>query len=65
MKWNIQYRIKGTSEIKTEIVDVHFNKKNEVKDWWLSKTSIFVDCIGSKIVGGYRQDKEWINCKKI
>jgi len=23
----------------------------------------FVDCIGSKTVGGYREDKEFVNCK--
>lgn len=61
MKWKIQYRIKGCNDIKTEIVDVHFDKKNDVKDWWLSKTSTFINCVDSTIVGGHRQDKEWIN----
>lgn len=55
MKWTIQYRTKGDNNIKTEIVDVHFDKKNDVKKWWLSKTAGY----------GYRQDNEWLNCKKM
>lgn len=31
MKWKIQYRTKGDVNIKTEIVDVHFEKKGDVK----------------------------------
>jgi hypothetical protein len=65
MKWKIQYRKKGDVNIKTEIVDIHFEKKNDVKNWWLSKTSTFVDFLGSKTVGGSRQDNEWVNCSKI
>jgi hypothetical protein len=65
MLWKIQYRTKGDNNFKTEIVDVHFDKKNDVKKWWLSKTSTFVNCIGSKTVGGYRQDGEYVNCFKI
>ena len=65
MKWKVQYRREGDTNMLTEVVDVHFEHKNDVKRWWLSKMSTFVDCIGSKTVGGYRQDYEWVNCIKI
>ncbi len=65
MKWKIQYRIKGSNNIRTEVIDVYFDKKNDVKNWWLGKTSTFVDYIGSKTIGGLRQDNEFINCFKI
>lgn len=60
----MQYRKRGDSKLLQEIVDVHFDKKCDVKKWWLSKTSTFVDNLGSKIVGGNRQDYEWVNCAK-
>jgi hypothetical protein len=65
VKWTIQYKKKGDNTIRTEVVDVHFDKKNDVKKWWLSKTSTFIDNIGSKTIGGYRQDNEWVNCIKL
>jgi len=64
MKWEIQYRKKGDNRIITEIVDVHFEKKFDVKNWWINKSKTFVDCIGSKTIGGYRDDYVFINCKK-
>ena len=48
----------------TEVVDVHFEKKSDVKKRWWSKMSTFVDFLGSKTIGGHRQDYEWINCSK-
>jgi len=63
MKWDIQYRIKGNNEIITETVDVSFTGKRKVQEWWKGKSKTFVDCIGSKTVGGYREDKEFVNCK--
>ena len=64
MKWEIQYRKKGDNGIKNEVVDVHFENKNDVKRWWIGKSKVFVDSIGSKTIGTYRDDKEFINCKK-
>ena len=63
MKWYIQYRIKGDNKILTESVDVSFTDKREVQQWWKGKSKTFVDCIGSKTIGGYREDKEFINSK--
>ena len=63
MKWDIQYRIKGNNEIITETVDVSFTGKRKVQEWWKGRNMTFVDCIGSKTVGGYREDKEFVNCK--
>jgi hypothetical protein len=66
MKWEIQYRKKGETTIKTEIVDIRFDKKADVKRWWRScRGSIFINCIGSKTVGGYRNVKVWINCLPV
>lgn len=65
MKWSVQYRVKGDTQIRTEVVDVHFTRKHDVKTWWLNKSLTFVNCIGSDTVGGYRQDKEYINCIKV
>lgn len=62
-KWVIQYRIKGDSKIITEVADVHFTSKRDVQKWWINKSKKFIDCIGSKTVGGYREDKEFLNCK--
>ena len=63
MKWIIQYRIKGNNKILSEIVDVSFTDKRKVQRWWINKSKTFVDCIGSKTVGGHRDDKEFVNCK--
>ena len=65
MKWKIQYQIKGDNNIKIEVADVHFDKKSDVKKWWLSKTSTFINCVHNTIIGGNRQDKEFINCHQI
>jgi hypothetical protein len=66
MRWKVFYRIKGDINIKSEIVDVHFEKKSDVKRWWLSKSITFVKCLKyCTTVGGYRQDKEFINCSKV
>jgi predicted transcriptional regulator of viral defense system len=61
--WIKQYRVKGDNKILSEVVDVHFTNKREVQKWWKSKSKTFIDCVGSKICGGYRDDKEFINCK--
>ena len=63
MKWDIQYRIKGHNKIITETVDVSFTDKRKVQEWWKGHKMTFVDCIGSKTIGGYREDKEFVNCK--
>ena len=63
MKWDIQYRVKGNNKIFTESVDVSFTDKREVQQWWKSKSKTFIDCIDSKTIGGYREDKEFVNCK--
>ena len=63
MKWDIQYRIKGNNKILMETIDVSFTDKRKVQEWWTGKSMTFVDCIGSKTVGGYREDREFINCK--
>ena len=65
MKWNIQYRVKGDNTILNEIVDLHFEKKNDVKKWYISKTSTFVNCSDNNIIGGLHQDIEYVNCKKL
>lgn len=65
MEWKIQYRTKGNVNIKTEIVDIHFDKKSDVKKWWLSKSSSFVDFTGNKTIGGFCQDNEFVNCSKV
>jgi len=63
MEWIIQYRIKGNTQILTEVVDVSFTDKRKVQEWWKGKNMTFVDCIGNKTIGGYREDKEFVNCK--
>ena len=63
MKWNIQYRIKGSNKMLTETVDVSFTDKRKVQEWWKRKSMTFVDCIGSRTIGGCREDKEFVNCK--
>jgi len=61
MRWTIQYRKKGENIIKTEVVETHFERKNDVKGWWLGLKSKFVNCIDNKTIGGNRQDFEFIN----
>ena len=65
MKWKVQYRKKGDNIFRFEVVDVHFEAKNDVKKWWLSKTSTFIDFLDSKTIGGSRQDNEWVNCFRV
>jgi len=64
MKWDIQYRMKGSNKILIETVDVSFTDKRKVQEWWKGKSMTFVDCIGSSTIGGYREDKEFVNCKQ-
>ena len=65
MKWKIQYCNKGETKILNEVVDVHFTNKRDVQKWWISKSAVFINYINSTIVGGYREDKIFINCQKI
>lgn len=61
MKWTVRYRIKGDNVIKTEVVETHFERRNDVKRWWLGLKSKFVNCVDSKTIGGNRQDFEFVN----
>lgn len=49
MEWMFQYKIKGDTEIRQEIIDLNFIKKPKVIKWW-------------KINRNAKKDKELINC---
>lgn len=66
MVWEISYRIKGDNRMLREKFELHFINKSEVKKWWMNvRGESFVNCVGNNIVGGKRQDREWVNAKLL
>jgi len=45
----IQYRIKGDTEIRQEVVNLEFDRKPKVIKWWKTNRN-------------YKKDKELVNC---
>ena len=62
MVWKIQYRNKGETSIREEIKDLSFVTKRDVQNWWNSTSATFIGYRDSKLIGGYRRDKVFINC---
>lgn len=68
MNWKIQYRKKGQNKILTEIVDLNFINRNDVKKWFLSVKTTKVQIMSDGYSGfleGDRKDIEFINAKQI
>jgi len=49
MEWMIQYKIKGDTEIKQEIVELDFYRKPKVIKWWKENRNS-------------KKDKDLVNC---
>lgn len=65
MKWEIQYRRKGDSNIRKKTFDLSLDKKKQVKKWFLSTRLTVKAGDKNHKFDKVRQDYEFINCKKI
>lgn len=62
MKWDVQYREKGSSIILVETVDVELTTKRDVQKWWKSKSLTPVKVRNHRNLITHREDREFVNC---